>query len=437
MAIFADRLVAGQPVTIFGDGEQTRDFVYVDDVVDAFVRAADPGRGAGAATSAPARETSVNELYARHGRRGRGGRRRPVTPRPGPASSAQLPSTPSGPASSWAGARGPTLGRRARAAVARVRPACRRRPERPGAVSGRGPRPGGRTISSATEPGRSHDGGTPRTTAAGTPAALPMTSSAAAGELVGHADLGGHQLAPGGVGGAAQVDHRGHPGAADGHVGDPLAPGPAEGVGDDHATSTPRRRRRPARIRRAERSASTREQGGRPLGHVGQVDAGVGADEAVRVSVMSRSPRRRRTRTDSVSTSRALAVGVVGVDGDQAALGLGHDLLGDHHHVAVARAPGHPRGPAPGRRRAAAARSSPGPDLAHARSPAGPGDPGRASAERGTEATDARHHGAGRGPRSGVDMTVGATTQRTPSASTARASAASASSITRVPAHGA
>lgn len=62
VAIFAGRLLEGERCRIFGDGEQTRDFVFVDDVVDAFVRSATSGEallcniGTGV-------ETSVNNLY--------------------------------------------------------------------------------------------------------------------------------------------------------------------------------------------------------------------------------------------------------------------------------------------------------------------------------------------------------------------------------------
>lgn len=63
VAIFTGRLLAGEPCTIYGDGEQTRDFIYVDDVVDAFVRAADKGSGL-LANVGTGREVSVNELYS-------------------------------------------------------------------------------------------------------------------------------------------------------------------------------------------------------------------------------------------------------------------------------------------------------------------------------------------------------------------------------------
>ncbi len=63
VAIFAERLLRGQPITIFGDGEQTRDFVYVDDVVDAFVRGSTKGGGL-LCNVGTGRETSVNELFA-------------------------------------------------------------------------------------------------------------------------------------------------------------------------------------------------------------------------------------------------------------------------------------------------------------------------------------------------------------------------------------
>lgn len=61
VAIFAGRLLGGEACTIYGTGEQTRDYVYVDDVVDAFVRGAD--RGGDVVNIGTGVETSVNELY--------------------------------------------------------------------------------------------------------------------------------------------------------------------------------------------------------------------------------------------------------------------------------------------------------------------------------------------------------------------------------------
>jgi len=63
VAIFAERLVAGDPVTIYGDGEQTRDYVYVDDVVDAFVRGATRGEGI-VCNIGTGIEVSVNTLFS-------------------------------------------------------------------------------------------------------------------------------------------------------------------------------------------------------------------------------------------------------------------------------------------------------------------------------------------------------------------------------------
>lgn len=39
LGIFIGNLLRDEPITIFGDGEQTRDFIYVSDIVDAWVGA--------------------------------------------------------------------------------------------------------------------------------------------------------------------------------------------------------------------------------------------------------------------------------------------------------------------------------------------------------------------------------------------------------------
>ena len=61
VAIFMGLLRDGGTPTVFGDGSQTRDYVFVGDVVDAFVRAS--GHGGGTFNVGTGIETSVVELY--------------------------------------------------------------------------------------------------------------------------------------------------------------------------------------------------------------------------------------------------------------------------------------------------------------------------------------------------------------------------------------
>lgn len=62
VAIFSQAMLEDQPTRIFGDGEQTRDFVYVEDVVEANICAIRGGHG-GAFNIGSGQRTSVNKIF--------------------------------------------------------------------------------------------------------------------------------------------------------------------------------------------------------------------------------------------------------------------------------------------------------------------------------------------------------------------------------------
>lgn len=64
IAIFAERLLRGQQAVVFGDGENTRDYVYVGDVVRANLAALASDR-VGAYNVGTGVETTVNDLFDR------------------------------------------------------------------------------------------------------------------------------------------------------------------------------------------------------------------------------------------------------------------------------------------------------------------------------------------------------------------------------------
>ena len=60
--VFLAQLLAGRPLTIVGDGTQTRDFTFVSDAVDALLTAADHGEPAEVYNVGSGEPASVNEL---------------------------------------------------------------------------------------------------------------------------------------------------------------------------------------------------------------------------------------------------------------------------------------------------------------------------------------------------------------------------------------
>ncbi|MNG78578.1 UDP-glucose 4-epimerase [compost metagenome] len=65
ISIFSERAMQGLPITVFGDGEQTRDFLYVGDLVQVMIQALEqPQVEEGAVNIGLNQATSVNQLLA-------------------------------------------------------------------------------------------------------------------------------------------------------------------------------------------------------------------------------------------------------------------------------------------------------------------------------------------------------------------------------------
>jgi UDP-glucose 4-epimerase len=73
IAIFCGRLAAGASPTVYGDGLQTRDYVYVEDIVRANLLAADRSEATGSVNIGTGVETTVLELVDAVGALGEGG----------------------------------------------------------------------------------------------------------------------------------------------------------------------------------------------------------------------------------------------------------------------------------------------------------------------------------------------------------------------------
>jgi UDP-glucuronate 4-epimerase len=61
---FAELMLAGRPIPVFGDGSSTRDFTYVDDLVDGLVRALDGERGYSVLNFGAGRTIALREVVA-------------------------------------------------------------------------------------------------------------------------------------------------------------------------------------------------------------------------------------------------------------------------------------------------------------------------------------------------------------------------------------
>ena len=78
---FAQLILQGRPVPMFGDGSMRRDFTYVGDIVDGVVRSLDRAQGCRIYNLGESRTVSLSELSARSRRRSDARRRSSACPR--------------------------------------------------------------------------------------------------------------------------------------------------------------------------------------------------------------------------------------------------------------------------------------------------------------------------------------------------------------------
>ena len=62
VSIFSNKMLSNEPVTIFGNGNQTRDFIYVGDVASAFKLAMEKDKSFSVNISS-GKSVTINELY--------------------------------------------------------------------------------------------------------------------------------------------------------------------------------------------------------------------------------------------------------------------------------------------------------------------------------------------------------------------------------------
>jgi UDP-glucose 4-epimerase len=99
VAIFTDALLRGEPTHVSGSGSQTRDYVYVGDVADAFVRACGPQGSGGRfniCTGVPTSDLELHALVA-------GAAGNPVEPDRAPARPGDIPAMVGDPGEAAAG----------------------------------------------------------------------------------------------------------------------------------------------------------------------------------------------------------------------------------------------------------------------------------------------------------------------------------------------